>query len=465
MPADWKQLEGQVVNGFALQRFLGGSERHAVFVVEKSAGGQSQTAVRLVDANSDDAREQFERWEAASKLNHPNLLRIFRTGRCAIDGRDFFYAWTEYGEEDLSQIIPTRALSVAETRQILDAVLPALTYIHGQGLVHGSLKPSNIFAVGETVKIASDSIRRSGKPIPQPHANSKYDAPEAAKAVMPPADVWSLGVTLVEIMTQRLPIIDARPQKQPVLPSGIPQEFKEIVENCLRLDPARRWTVEQITARLRGTQANVQPRTTAATRSAHRETSASLPTAPERGQSAKWIYVLALAAAVVVAAVLIVRPKSARTPSESPSRQAQSESPAPAKPSPSPQQAEPSGSSETTAPTGEGHAGNDQMATVDTRDDVLERVAPRISPGAQRTITGMIRVLVRLHVDAAGNVTEARLQSAGPSKYFSRAALEAARAWKFKPAIVNGQPAASQWTLRFGFSRRRIEAAAQRTEP
>jgi TonB family protein len=68
-------------------------------------------------------------------------------------------------------------------------------------------------------------------------------------------------------------------------------------------------------------------------------------------------------------------------------------------------------------------------------------------------------------VDAAGNVTEARLQSAGPSKYFARLALEAARGWKFKPAVANGRAVESQWTLRFGFSRRSTEGSAERTAP
>jgi TonB family protein len=96
---------------------------------------------------------------------------------------------------------------------------------------------------------------------------------------------------------------------------------------------------------------------------------------------------------------------------------------------------------------------------------VLRRVMPRVSPGAQNTIRGTIRIVVRVNVDAAGNVTQARLQLAGPSPYFARLALEAARDWKFKPAQANGQAVASEWVVRFGLSRRGIEGSAERTRP
>ncbi len=231
MVADWKQMEGRVVAEFPLRRFLGGTEHHPVFLVDRSAGGQSRTVVIFMRADSVEAREPLHRWEAAAKLNHPNLLRIFETGRCEIGGSDFIYAWTEYGEEDLSQILPTRALTIPETRQILDAVLPALSYLHGQGLAHGSLKPSNIFAIGETVKISSDSVRPSGKPSVGPRTKSAYDAPEAQQGITPPADVWSLGATLVEAITQRSPVVDSRQPGHLALPEGIPQSFKEIIGN------------------------------------------------------------------------------------------------------------------------------------------------------------------------------------------------------------------------------------------
>jgi TonB family protein len=86
---------------------------------------------------------------------------------------------------------------------------------------------------------------------------------------------------------------------------------------------------------------------------------------------------------------------------------------------------------------------------------------PEVSPGARRTIHGTIKVRVKVEVDAAGNVTEAKFESAGPSKYFSRLALEAAREWKFAPA-QDGESGVREWKLQFAFSRARTEASLVR---
>jgi TonB family protein len=56
-------------------------------------------------------------------------------------------------------------------------------------------------------------------------------------------------------------------------------------------------------------------------------------------------------------------------------------------------------------------------------------------------------------VDSAGNVTDAKLTSAGPSKYFANKALESARKWKFTAPQANGQPTSSAWLLKYQFSR------------
>jgi len=95
---------------------------------------------------------------------------------------------------------------------------------------------------------------------------------------------------------------------------------------------------------------------------------------------------------------------------------------------------------------------------------VAERVLPNVSQGARNTIQGKIRVAVRLNVDASGNVTEARLTSPGPSKYFANQALQSAHRWKFKPRQVDGQPSASTWLLKYQFGRSGTEVIPSETQ-
>jgi protein TonB len=89
---------------------------------------------------------------------------------------------------------------------------------------------------------------------------------------------------------------------------------------------------------------------------------------------------------------------------------------------------------------------------------------PQVSPSARRTIQGKIKFRVKVEVDAAGNVAKATRESAGPSKYFSRIALEAARGWKFSPAQGGEQSVAREWELQFAFNRARTEVSAVRTK-
>src|SRR5256884_10009914 len=74
-----------------------------------------------------------------------------------------------------------------------------------------------------------------------------YDAPEAGSApVAPSSDVWSLGVTLVEILTQQTPVSYRDRQTDPTVPPTIPQPFFDIARHSLLRDPGLRWTTAQI---------------------------------------------------------------------------------------------------------------------------------------------------------------------------------------------------------------------------
>ena len=96
---------------------------------------------------------------------------------------------------------------------------------------------------------------------------------------------------------------------------------------------------------------------------------------------------------------------------------------------------------------------------------MLQQVLPDVSRGAQNTIEGHVKVSVQVSVDASGNVSQAKLVSPGPSKYFANHALAAANRWKFTPPQVDGQAAASEWILRFQFGRTNTQVFPQETKP
>ena len=88
----------------------------------------------------------------------------------------------------------------------------------------------------------------------------------------------------------------------------------------------------------------------------------------------------------------------------------------------------------------------------------MARPIPRLAPDTiahipqpiiQR-IRGHVKVAVRVLVDPSGNVVGEFIEAAGPSRYFSRMASEAAEKWKFAP--TDGR-SPRVWLLRFEFTR------------
>jgi TonB family protein len=106
-----------------------------------------------------------------------------------------------------------------------------------------------------------------------------------------------------------------------------------------------------------------------------------------------------------------------------------------------------------------------RTANATSLGEILDQVLPEVSQKATATIHGTVRVSVLLHVDAAGNVSEAKFDSPGPSKYFADLALKAARRWEFDPPEDGGRSVPSEWRVRFQFSQSGVKAFPQQTSP
>ncbi len=267
MSEAWKQWEGQIVDAkFPLRRYLGGSDHSAVFLTERADAPQ-KSAIKFIQVDEPDTELQLFRWKHAAKLSHPHLLRIFESGRCRLGDFDLLYVLMEYAEENLAQFLPQRPLTPAEARDVLAPTLQALGFLHAESLAHGRVKPSNILAIEDQLKLSSDAIfsfaeapqqsqlasavTQSAAIAPSLRQPTAYDPPEAAKgAITAAGDIWSLGITLVEALTQRLPVADPSPRQDPVVPETLPAVFLDITRHCLHRDPQKRWTVVEIAARL-----------------------------------------------------------------------------------------------------------------------------------------------------------------------------------------------------------------------
>jgi TonB family protein len=498
----WKQWEGQVADGrYPLLQFLGGSERGPVFLTESSHPERHKHAIKFFVADPEIADAQMARWEQATKLAHPHLQRLLHTGRCELGGARLLYAVMECADEDLSQVVPVRPLTAAEAGEMLRPTLEALAYLHGKGLVHGHVKPSNISAVGEHLKISSDGICAARTPAAGRGRPTPYDAPEVGtRGASAAGDVWSLGVTLVEVLTQRLPQWEFKGQQEPQLPR-MPAPFGDIAKQCLRRDPQQRCSLGDIAARLdpdaaplgkqppmaakvvspapapmpaaeprapkpavQPTAAPAAPSVREAAKPAQAATLRPSPRAEKPAWRSAW-RAAAIVAIIVIGAFAVYRisnrgssvdvgpvakvvaadaqpqpaPAEPNPPVNSSSRETLAiPPPAPAK-APAPRATPP------VAPT------SAMNKAVGAGGGVARQVLPDVPARASATIQGTVRVAVRVQADATGKVVGADLESAGPSKYFAELAEKAARAWEFVPPAADGQPTPSIWIVRFEF--------------
>ena len=368
----------------------------------------------------------------------------------------------EYAEDSLAQILPHRALTPEEVRDLLEPALDALTFIHGKSLVHGRIRPSNVMAAQDQLKLSSDSLVRSGDLAGRIGAGSIYDAPEIAQGnILPASDAWSLGMTLMEALTQRLPSMEGMVEP---LPETVPAPFMGIAHCCLRRDPQRRCSVSDIATRLQS-----------APPAAQQASTLRIPAA-----SAKWRYVFLIAAVGLAAAALLIGPKLLKPRSQTQTSPSVSSTPSPVSSAPAPTsdqtalpKSTPSAADAKPSATklrNERQRSNAAPAPVDApvasapspenHGKILQQVMPTLSRSAQNTISGTIRIRVKVMVDAAGSVERATFVSSGPSKYFARQTMEAAQQWKFAP-----QAAPTAWTLHFALRRSGTEVVPEPAKP
>ena len=389
----WQQREGQTIDGaFPLLRYLGSGANSAVFLTEYGETNPRRAAIKLIPAALADPDPQLAAWESASRLSHPHLIQIFAGGECRLDDESYLYVVMECADENLSDVVRDRALTAQEAREMLGPVVDALGYLHGKGFVHGHLTPSNIMAVGEQVKISTDTVHQDDSPAD---------------------DAWALGIVLREALAPRTPGQDA---------ARFPEPFAEIIRHCLDPDPQKRWGMAEIAARL-----------------ARRESPAAPPPAVEKKPSRGPMAAVIGGAVIIALGAWLMRaprtePAAAPVPTAAPVQ--------PVAPVESVAPVEPVAPVENVQPVEKPKAV--KAPATPARGGILTQVLPDIPPKARNTINGKVTVNVKVSVDRSGNVQAATIAPPRSSRYLSDLTLAAARRWKFEPENAEGD-----WLLRF----------------
>ncbi|MBV9869745.1 MAG: protein kinase [Frankiaceae bacterium] len=216
-----------------------------------------------------DVADQLQRHEAEmrtlARLNHESLVTVFDAGADDETGLPYLVMALVEGHtlaDQLrdGQVDPKRAAEIGA------AVAGALAYVHGQGLIHRDVKPANVLIeeAGGRVFLADFGIARL---VDSAHVTQAGDvlgtpaffAPEqvAGEPVGPPADVYALGLVVLECLTGRreyegssLEVAMARLSRPPQVPRELPTAWRDLLSSMTSRDPATRLSASKVADRL-----------------------------------------------------------------------------------------------------------------------------------------------------------------------------------------------------------------------
>lgn len=224
-----------------------------------------------------------------ARLRYPGLVTVFDAGLAADDAEDTCI--NPFGAGDLPagassgtpflvmeliegvslrQRLAQGPMTGPETAELGRAVADTLGYVHSSGVVHRDVKPANILIDSQAAdprygaKLADFGIARltdathmtaDGTTL----GTANYLSPEQVLAaeVGPPADVYALGLVLLECLTGRVTFEGtgieaalARLRRNPAVPEYLHPGWRELLAAMTDRDPARRPAAHEVAARL-----------------------------------------------------------------------------------------------------------------------------------------------------------------------------------------------------------------------
>lgn len=236
--------------------------RGAMSIVYRAQKGPQSFAIKVMAGRGDpvETRLSFRREAAAiARLDHPALVRVLEVGET--EGRPYLVMDVAEGE-GLDKAIAKSALDDDLVVALARSIASALAEVHRHGLVHRDIKPANIVLAntGEA-RLIDFGLVSPASETDAVVGTLHYAAPEQMgilnRRVGPPSDLFSLGVTMFEALTGRLPLAaeneteflhalatTAPPDLRDVRPGTRPA-LAAIIARLLRKDPDDRYQSAQ----------------------------------------------------------------------------------------------------------------------------------------------------------------------------------------------------------------------------
>ncbi len=265
------------IGKFRVLRLLGRGGMGQVLLARRDDGAYDQeVAIKLVrrGMDSEDVLRRFraER-QILAGLTHANIARLL-DGGVSDDGRPYFVLEFVPGTP-ITAFCEAHALSTESRLRLFETVCSAVQHAHERGVVHRDLKPRNVIVAeadepgSGTVKLLDFGIAKllaggGGSEVEEAGTRTgvrlmtpEYASPEQFRGgdVGPSSDVYSLGIILYELITNRKPYeLKGRPlgdverivcDEPPARPANgsrrVPAALEAIVLTALRKEPERRY--------------------------------------------------------------------------------------------------------------------------------------------------------------------------------------------------------------------------------
>ncbi len=220
---------------------------------------EREVAVKIYDRDvvALDQRRRLREMSIQGSITHPGVVALLDSG--TEHGRTYLVMQLVEGE-NLAERLLGGPMPVAEVTALADGLAEALAHVHALRVVHRDLKPANVFlsAAGPLIgdfgiAHALDTTHITGTGVVP--GTAAYLAPEqvGGEPAGPPADVYALGLILLECVTGRreypgtmVEAAMARLTRAPRVPEGLPPSLAHTLRRMTAREPVDRPTAEEV---------------------------------------------------------------------------------------------------------------------------------------------------------------------------------------------------------------------------